>query len=105
MPRATGAGPTAAVVPVVKVHTLAVARKLPARSFTAVVIVAVKTVLGERLLEGVKVAVVPAYVTDPETGVGPFINVKVADVIVDESMDSLNVALTVRLIGTPASAL
>jgi len=26
--------------------------------------------------------------------------VKVADVIVDESMDSLNVALTMRLIGT-----
>ena len=47
-------------VPVVKLHTKLLTRALPARSLTPVVIVAVYTVLGARLLDGVKVAVTPA---------------------------------------------
>ena len=50
--------------------------------------------MGVKDAEGVKVAVVPLYVTVPETGVVPFIRVNSAVVIVAGSIGSLNVAVT-----------
>src|SRR2546428_6448149 len=57
-PRATGACP-AGVAAVVKLQTKFAASALPARSLAPIVIVAVKTALGARVLAGVRVAILP----------------------------------------------
>jgi len=78
---------------VVKVHTKFAASGAPVGSFAPVVIVAVNTVLLARIAAGVKVAVLPAYVTVPATGVTPGpATLKVAALIVAAFMASLNVA-------------
>ena len=78
---------------VVKVHTKLAANAAPAGSFAPVVIVAVYRVLVARTSVGVNVAVEPAYVTTPTTGVapGPF-TVNVAAVSVAAFIGSLKVA-------------
>jgi hypothetical protein len=62
---------TNAAAPVVKLHTKLFARALPKRSLAPVVIVPVYVVLGERLIAGAKIAVVPEYDTNPEIDVVP----------------------------------
>ena len=64
---------------VVKVHEWFMARLAPVEDMAPVVIMAVKTLLGTRGLEGVKVAVRPSVlvVTAPATGVIPWASVKV----------------------------
>src|SRR5438105_4517052 len=62
--------------------------------------VAVKLVSEEKSLAGWNVAVMPAYLTEPEMGFAPCFTVKVAALIVAESIPSLNVALTVLLTPT-----
>src|SRR5437667_359141 len=57
--RLTLGGVVLGVAPVVKLQLKSVARALPARSLALVVIVAVYTVLGARVLTGLKVAVTP----------------------------------------------
>jgi len=86
---------------VVKVHTKLAANPAPAGSFAPVVIVAVNKVLPARTSVGVKVAVEPAYVTTPATGVAPGpVKIKVAPLIVAAFMGSVNVADTTVLTGT-----
>jgi hypothetical protein len=86
---------------VVKVQTKLAARPTPALSFAAVVIVAVNKVLLARTLVGVNVAVEPAKVTVPTTGVasGP-VKVNAAFVKVSPFIGSENVALTRVLTAT-----
>jgi hypothetical protein len=80
---------------VVKVHTKLAASPAPAESFTPVVIVAVYKVLLARTRVGVNVAVEPANVTAPATGVAPGpVKVNVALLTVSGSIGSLNVAET-----------
>ena len=68
---------------VVKVHTKLAASGTPVRFFAPVVIVAVNTVPVARIVVGVNIAVVPANVTVPATGVAPGpVKVKVAALIV-----------------------
>ena len=55
----TVGGVTTTAAPVVNVHTKLFARGLPARSLAPVVIVAVYTVLGKKLVACVNMAVVP----------------------------------------------
>jgi hypothetical protein len=91
---------------VVKVHTKLVASPAPVGSFTPVVIVAVNKVLLARMFVGVNVAVVPAKVTVPATGVAPGpAKVNVAALIVAGFMASLNVAEIVVLAATPVAPL
>jgi hypothetical protein len=86
---------------VVKVHTKLADKGTPARSFAPVVIVAVNKVLLARTAVGVKVAVLPAYVTAPVTGVAPGpVRVNVIAPIVAGFMASLNVAETRVFTGT-----
>ena len=66
--------------------------------------VAVTVVEGERSAAGVKVAVMPAYLTVPETAVAPCFTVKVAALMVVGSIASLNVALMVLLTPTFVAA-
>ena len=75
-PRTTGAGPAADVTPVVKFHTTGLAKALPAKFLAAVLIVAVNRLLAARLVVGLKIAVVPAWVTVPSTEVAPCFKVK-----------------------------
>jgi len=78
---------------VVKVHTKLAASGVPEGSFAPVVIVAVNNVLLARIAVGVKVAVLPVYVTAPGTGVAPGpVTVKVVPVMVAGFMGALNVA-------------
>jgi hypothetical protein len=78
---------------VVKVHTKFVASAAPVGFFAPVVMVAVNTVLVASAVAGVKVAVVPAEVTVPATGVAPGpVKVNVAALIVAGFIPSLNVA-------------
>jgi hypothetical protein len=89
---------------VVKVHTKLVASAAPVGSFAPVVIVAVYKVLVVRMVVGVNVAVVPAKVTVPPTGVAPGpTKVNVAELIVAGFIASLNVAETTVLTGTPVA--
>ena len=68
---------------VVKVHTKLAANGTPVRFFAPVVIVAVNTVPVARIVVGVNIAVVPANVTVPATGVVPGpVKVNVAALIV-----------------------
>jgi hypothetical protein len=86
---------------VVKVHTKLAASEAPVGSFAPVVIVAVNRVLLARTAVGVKVAVVPAYVTAPVTGVAPGpVKVNAAALIVAGFIAALNVAETRVLTGT-----
>src|ERR1700722_6091510 len=76
---------------VVNIHTKLAASAMPAGFFAPVVIVAVYEVLVVRTAVGVNVAVVPAKVTVPATGVAPGpVKVNVAAVIVAGSMAWLN---------------
>jgi hypothetical protein len=89
---------------VVKVQTKFAASAAPVRSFVPVVIVAVNKVLVAGAVVGANVAVVPAKVTVPATGVAPGpVNVNVAALIVAGFIASLNVAETVVLTATPAA--
>jgi len=88
-----------AVVPVVKVHTLLATKALPARSVTAVVIVAVNRVVAARLLVGVKIAVLSTQVTVPGTAV----TVNVVGVQLAGAIDSLKIAVIFRLVATPVA--
>ena len=89
---------------VVKVHTKLAARGTPAGSFAPVVIVAIYKVPVARADVGVNVAVVPAKVTAPFTGVAPGpVNVNVAALIVAGFMAPLNVAEIVVLRPTPVA--
>jgi hypothetical protein len=103
VPRSTGAGPAAVVVPVVKLHVLMAANALPARSLIPVVIVAVYEVLAARLLAGSKVATLPEEVKVAKTAVVPCFNVKLAWVIVEGSIASLKVAVMFLLTTTPVA--
>ena len=90
---------------VVKVHTKLAPRPTPAGSFAPVVIVAVKRVLAARTAVGVNVAVDPANVTAPATGVAPGpVTVNVAPLIVAGFIGSVNVAEIRVLTGTPVVA-
>src|SRR5271154_1322374 len=99
-PSATAVAPFAGTVEttvgggaVVKVHTKLAASGAPVGSFAPVVIVAVNKVLLARIAVGLKVAVVPEYVTAPATGVTPGpVTVKVVPVMVAGFMASLKVA-------------
>jgi hypothetical protein len=87
---------------VVKVHTKLDANPAPVGFFAPVVIVAVNKVPAARAVVGVNVAVVPAKLTVPTTGVGPGpVNVNVAAFIVAGFIASLNAAETVVLTATP----
>jgi hypothetical protein len=89
---------------VVKVQTKLAASAAPVRSFAPVVIVAVYKVPLARAVVGVNVAVVPANVTVPITGMAPGpVKVNVAALIVAGFMASLNVAETTVLPGTPVA--
>jgi len=89
---------------VVKVQTKLAASAAPVRSFAPVVIVAVYKVPLARAVVGVNVAVVPANVTVPITGMAPGpVKVNVAALIVAGFMASLNVAETTVLTGTPVA--
>jgi len=86
---------------VVNVHTTLAASGAPVGSFAPVVIVAVNNVLLARADVGVNVAVLPAYVTAPATGVAPGpVTVKVVPVMVAAFMGTLNVAETRVLTAT-----
>jgi len=86
---------------VVKVHTKVAASGAPVGSFAPVVIVAVNNVLLARSNVGVKVAIVPEYVTAPATTVAPGpVTVNVAPVMVAAFIASLNVAETSVFTGT-----
>ncbi len=89
---------------VVKVHTKLAASAIPAEFFAPVVIVAANKVPVESVVVGVNVAVVPAKVTVPATGVTPGpVKVKLAALIVGGFIGSLNVAETTVLTGTPVA--
>jgi hypothetical protein len=91
---------------VVKVQTKLAARPAPALSFAPVVIVAVNKVLLARTVVGVNVAVEPAKVTAPATGVAPGpVRVNVAFVNVSPFIGSENVALTRVLTATAVAPL
>jgi hypothetical protein len=80
---------------VVKFQTKLAASAAPPGSLAPVVIVAVNPVLLARTVVGVNVAVLPAYVTTPATGVAPGpVKVNVVPLIVAGFMASLNVAET-----------
>src|SRR5262245_15603586 len=88
---------------VVKVQVNAAASALPARSFTSVVSVAVKSELAGRFASGLNVASVPvgSSVTSPVTASGPGpATVNEAAPSVAGSIGSLNVALTDASIAT-----
>ena len=55
--------------------------------------------LGVRLPEGTKDAVVPLYETVPATSVAPWLKIKVVSLMVDESIGTLKVAVTILLRG------
>lgn len=101
----TGTVETTVGKAVVKLHTVSVATAWPSVDLTPVVIVAVNVVLAASLLVGVKVAVKPSAerVTVPGTAVEPAVTVKVVEVIVEESIGLLKVALIVDPIGTLAA--
>jgi hypothetical protein len=91
---------------VVKVHTKLAASAAPPGSLAPVVIVAVNPVLLARTVVGVNVAVLPAYVTTPATGVAPGpVKVNVVPLIVAGFMASLNVAETRVFTGTAVAPL
>lgn len=78
---------------VVKVHTKFAASAAPVGSFAPVVIVVMYKVLFASTAVDVNVAVVPAYVTVPNTGVAPGpVKVNVDALIVAGFIASLNVA-------------
>jgi hypothetical protein len=84
---------TVGAAAVVNVHTKLAASEAPAGSFAPVVIVAVNKVLLARTADGVNVAVLPASVTVPATGVAPGpVTVKVVPLMVAAFIASLNVA-------------
>src|ERR1700735_4388890 len=86
---------------VVKVHTKLAARGTPVGSFAPVVMVAMYKVPFASPIAGVNVAVVPANVTVPATGVTPGpVKVNVAALIVAGFIPSLNVAEIVVLTDT-----
>jgi hypothetical protein len=108
------------VVPALKVQTKLLAKALPAKSLTPVVIVAVYRTPAARLLAGVKVAVVLVEATVPMTGVSGvsvvvlaeatvpvrgvvLCSVKVAVVMVSRLIASLKVAVTFVLSATPVA--
>ena len=104
-PRPTGAGPRDAVVPVVKLHENALASRLPSRSLLSPERVAVKSMLGARLLAAVNVALIPGpYTTLPVTDVLPCLTVKVEAVIERGSISLVKVALILVLMGTPVAS-
>jgi hypothetical protein len=111
--RATPVAPLAGTVEmtvgggaVAKVHTKLAASGTPVGSFAPVVIVAVNTVLVASAVVGMNVAVVPAKVTEPATGVAPGpVRVNVAVLIVAGFMASLKVAEIVVLTATPVDPL
>ena len=91
---------------VVKVQTKLAASAAPPGSLAPVVIVAVNPVLLARTVAGVKVAVLPAYVTTPATGVAPGpVKVNVVPLIVAGFMASLNEAETGVFTGTAVAPL
>ena len=97
---------TANAEPVVKLHISGVANGVLARSSAPIVIVTVYGVLGARLLNGVKVAMVPvtSRETVPVTDNPPAVTKKVAVLIVVGSMGVLKVAL-IPLVHTPRALL
>jgi hypothetical protein len=74
---------------------------LPATSFTAVVIVAVYTVLPVNTDDGVNVAVAPELETTPAMEVDPFLRVKLLPVIVDAFIVSLKVTVSAVFTAIP----
>jgi len=96
----TTVGPAA----VVNVRTTLAASGAPVGSLAPVVIVAVYRVLLRKAAAGVNVAVVPAYVTAPATGVAPGpVTVKVVPLMVAAFMTSLNVVEIAVLTATAAA--
>jgi hypothetical protein len=83
---------TVGAAAVVNVHTKLAASEAPAGSFAPVVIVAVNKLLLASTADGVNVAVLPAKVTVPATGVAPGpVTVKLVPLMVAAFMASLNV--------------
>ena len=79
------------------------AKVLPARSLAPVVIVAVYVVPDKRLAEGVKYAVLAAYVIIPVSEVAPCFKVKVVAVRVNGFIGTLKVAVIILLRTTPVT--
>jgi hypothetical protein len=67
--------------------------------------VAVYAAPGMRPVAGAKVAVVPTYVTVPDTDVAPCASVKLDAEMVDGSIASLKVAESLLPMGTPVAPL
>jgi hypothetical protein len=90
---------------VAKFQTRSAAKEDPAWLLTLVVMVAVKAVLGAKSGDGVKVAAffAASYVTVPLTGVAaaPAPTLKLVELMVDASIASLKVALSVLFVQTP----
>jgi hypothetical protein len=107
VPRLTGAGLVAEVVPVVNDDTKSATIGLAKRSWTPVVTVTVYTVLLARVPVGVKVAVVPrslsATAPATRTAEGP-VNVMVVVFIVAAAISLLKVTVTIVLRGAPVLA-
>src|SRR3989339_1905451 len=91
--------------PVLKPQVWSKAIALPAKSLTPVVILAVYVVESDRLLDGVNVAVVPLYETVPLMLPLLSLTVNVFVLIEEDCIASLNMAVIVLLIATPAAPL
>jgi hypothetical protein len=96
----TVGGVMSGVAPVVKLHTYGATMAFPERSMIPVDIVAVSTAFGANVPIGVNVAVTPAYVTVPETGVAPCCTLKVAALTVRGFSGLLKVAANALVIET-----
>src|SRR3989339_1225495 len=92
---------------VVKLQVLSLSSDVPAKfaALAPVVIVAVYVVLGDRLLEGVNMAVAAFVVTTPGTSPPPPLSLKVLVFKVDPFINMEKVADTYVLTATPAAPL
>jgi hypothetical protein len=96
---------TVGIVPVVKLHAKLAAKAAPLGSWAPVVTVATYTVFAESEFVGVKVAVVPEYVTAPATAAPPGpVNVNVVVLMVAGAITELKPAVTAVLRTTPVAA-
>lgn len=100
----TASGPFSGDATVVKLHVFAFSRPVPATFVAPVEIVAVNVMFGPSGLVGVKVAVVPVYVTAAGTAVAPFLSTNVVPFNVEAVMASLKVAVMGAFRGTSLAA-
>jgi hypothetical protein len=96
---------TVGIVPLVKLQAKLAANAAPLGSWAPVVTVATYTVFAASKFVGVKVAVVPEYVTAPATAAPPGpVNVNVVVLIVAGAIAELKPAVTAVLRATPVAA-